>query len=105
MILCPEAVSRNMTVPRNLPKSSLNMLNRHKYLSGQKTPKNPNFIWPFFKTKVLIKGQNYKFGLKKAKLATLLIPSFAPFTVISYVTRSFNFFVLAIAQQSRARTV
>jgi len=53
MILCPETVSRNLQVLRNLPKSSLNQPNRHK---KSKWPK---------------KAKNYKFGLKKAKLATL----------------------------------
>jgi len=73
MILCPKTVSRNLPVPRNLPKSSLNQPNRHKKSKWLK--KKPNFIWPFFKNKkrpkALKKAKNYKIGLNKAKLATL----------------------------------
>jgi len=66
-------VSRNLPVPRNLTKSSLNLPKRQKKFNWPKRPKTPNFIWPFFqkKTKVLKKAKNYVFGLKKAKLATL----------------------------------
>ena len=61
-------------MPRNLPKSTLNLPNRHKNLTGQKRPKKPNVIWPSFKKKPkeLQKAKNYKFGLKKVKLATLV---------------------------------
>jgi len=45
-------------------------------------PKKPNFIWPFFKNKKrpkeLKKGQKLKFGLKKAKLATLVVTARPP---------------------------
>jgi len=40
-----------MPVPRNLPKSPLNLPNRHKNLIRQNRPKKPNFIWPFFRHK------------------------------------------------------
>jgi len=57
----------------NLPKLSLNLPNRHQNLAGQK---RPNCIWLFFKnekySKKLNKAKNYKPGLKKAKLATLM---------------------------------
>jgi len=40
-----------------------------------KSPKKPNFVWPFFKNEKSQKSsknaKNYKFGLKKAELATL----------------------------------
>ena len=64
-----------LPVSRNLPKSSLP--NRHKNWIGQKRPKTPNLYWPFFKNekkpKEFKKVKIYKFGLKKAKLATLLL--------------------------------
>jgi len=47
-----------------------------KNLIDQKRPKKAKFHSPFFKNKKslkrLIKVKNYKFGLRKAKLATLL---------------------------------
>ena len=51
----------------------------------QKRPKKPNFIWPFFKNKKSQrnwkKAQNYEFGLKIAKLATLAPRVFAQQTI------------------------
>jgi len=44
IILCPETVSRNLPVPTNLPKSSLNLPNRHK---KSKWPKKFKFHWAF----------------------------------------------------------
>jgi len=71
IVMCP-TVSRNLSVPRNLTKSSLNQPNQHKKSNW---PNKPNGIWPFFKNikkpKLLKKAKNYKFGLRKAKLATL----------------------------------
>jgi len=71
MILCPETVSRNLPVPRNLPKSSLNQPNRQKNLSGEKRSKKQNFIWPFFKNKkrpkALKKGQKLQIWPQKSQ--------------------------------------
>jgi len=39
IILCPERVSRNLPVPRNLRKSSLNLPNRHKKSNWPKSQK------------------------------------------------------------------
>jgi len=67
-ILCPETVSRNLPVPRNLPKSCLNLPNRHKKYMR---PKKPNFIWPFFKNKKrpkeLKKGQKLQIWPQKSQ--------------------------------------
>jgi len=45
-------------------------------LNRLKNAKKSNFIWSFFKDKkiqkIFEKAKNYKFGFKKAKLATLL---------------------------------
>ena len=77
IILCPETVSRNLPVPRNLPKSSLYLPNRHKNSNWAKKAKKPGFICPFSKnrkkTKEVKIAKHYKFVLKKAKLETLLV--------------------------------
>jgi len=39
-ILCPDTVSRNLSVPQNLPKPSLNLPNRHKKSNRPKQFKN-----------------------------------------------------------------
>ena len=63
-------MSRNLPVPRNLPKSCLNLPKRHKKSVRPKKDK-------FYLAKInkgqrsRKKAKNYKFGLKKAKLATL----------------------------------
>jgi len=53
MILCPETVSRNLPVPRNLPKSSLNQPNRHK---KSMWPKKAKFHLAFFQKLKKAKG-------------------------------------------------
>jgi len=74
IILCSETVSRNLPVPKNLPKSSLNLPDRHKKSNWPNKPKNKLYLG-FSKIKksqrTWKKAKNYKFGLKKAKLATL----------------------------------
>jgi len=47
-LLCPETVSRNLPLPRNLPKSSLNLPNRHKKCNWAKKAKKAKFHLAFF---------------------------------------------------------
>jgi len=59
-----------------MPKSSLNLQNRHKKSSWPIFWQKKISIGPFSKIKKpmeLKKAINYKFGFKKAKLATLLL--------------------------------
>ena len=53
IILCPETVSRNLPVPRNLPESSLNVPNRHK---KSNSPKKAKFHLAFFQKYKKAKG-------------------------------------------------
>jgi len=74
-ILCSETVSRFLPSPRNLPKSSLNLPQSTEKLNWSKKAQKQTLFGLFSnmkKAKGVKKTKNYKFGLKKAKLTTLL---------------------------------
>jgi len=59
-LLCPETVSRNLPLPRNLPKSSLNLPNRHKKCNWAKKAKKSQIPFGLFSKRKKAKGVEKK---------------------------------------------